>query len=97
MKRLVTAAVAWTWAAASGAQVVTLESANPAPKQSSDPDRIICERVERTGSRLAVEKVCLSARQWADQKDGHRADLEKVQGVMNQQFVCDPSMGACSR
>jgi hypothetical protein len=66
------------------AQVTTIESSNPLPKQSADPDKKICERVERTGSRLQVEKVCLTAQQWSDHKYGHRADLEKVQRNVNQ-------------
>jgi hypothetical protein len=66
------------------AQVTTIESANPLPKRSADPDKIICERVERTGSRLEVDKVCLTAQQWSDHKYGHRADLEKVQRIVNQ-------------
>ncbi len=66
------------------AQVTTIENANSAPPRSNDPDKLICERVERTGSRLQVDKVCLTARQWSDHKYGHRADLEKVQQVVNQ-------------
>lgn len=67
------------------AQVTTIESSNPLPKRSADPDKIICERVERTGSRLKADKVCLTAQQWSDHKYGHRADLEKVQRIVNLQ------------
>ncbi len=66
------------------AQVTTIENANSAPKRSADPDKIICESIERTGSRLQVEKVCLTAQQWTDRKYGHRADLEKIQRIVNQ-------------
>ena len=67
------------------AQVTTIESSNPLPKRSVDPDKLICERVERTGSRLTVDKVCLTAQQWSDHKYGQRADLEKVQRIVNLQ------------
>jgi hypothetical protein len=70
--------------AAALAQVTTIETDNPLPRISSNPDRIVCERIQRTGSRLEFETVCLSARQWKDHKDGHRADLEKVQQIVNQ-------------
>lgn len=66
------------------AQVTTIESANSTPPRSSDPDKVICERVERTGSRLQTEKVCMTAQQWSDHKYGHRADLESVQRIVNQ-------------
>jgi hypothetical protein len=73
-----------TQALAQGA--VSLESANPAPKPklTGDPNRIVCERVERIGSRLTADKVCMTVQQWADHKDGHRADLEKIQQIVNQ-------------
>ena len=69
------------------AQVTSIESATaaPAPKPTGDLDRIVCERVERTGSRLAVDKVCMTVREWADRRAGHRADLEKVQQIVNQE------------
>lgn len=66
------------------AQVTTIESSNPLPKRNANPDKVICERVERTGSRLTTDKVCLTAQQWSDHKYGHRADLEKVQRIVNQ-------------
>ncbi|HEX6661237.1 MAG TPA: hypothetical protein VF067_05150 [Sphingomicrobium sp.] len=84
LKRLCLAAAALFAASPALAQVTTIETSNPLPKHSSDPDKLICERVERTGSRLQVEKVCLTAQQWSDHKYGHRADLEKVQRIVNQ-------------
>jgi hypothetical protein len=69
------------------AQVTSIESATAArqPKLAGDLNRIVCDRVQRTGSRLAVDKVCMTVREWADHRDGHRADLEKVQQVVNQE------------
>ena len=60
-----------------------IETPNPAPK-GKDPNRIICETIERIGSRLQKDRVCLTAQQWKDHQAGHRADLEKVQQVVNQ-------------
>ena len=66
------------------AQVTTIENANSNPPRSNDLDKVVCETVHRTGSRLEVDRVCMTARQWSDHKYGHRADLEKVQQVVNQ-------------
>ena len=65
------------------AQVTTIENANSNPPRSNDLDEVVCETVHRTGSRLEVDRVCMTVRQWSDHKDGHRADLEKVQRIVN--------------
>jgi hypothetical protein len=73
-------------ATAASAQVTSIESPTAHKKPvAGDPNRIICEKVERLGSRLTADKVCLTAAQWADHKDGHRHDLEKVQQLVNQE------------
>jgi hypothetical protein len=72
-------------AAPAVAQVTTLENANSIPGRSTDPNKIVCETIERTGSRLQDEKVCLTVQQWSDRKYGHRADLEKLQQIVNQE------------
>ena len=66
------------------AQVTTIQNANSTPPASNDLDKVVCETVHRTGSRLEVDRVCMTVRQWSDHKYGHRADLEKVQQVVNQ-------------
>jgi len=65
------------------AQVTTIQNANSTPPPSNDLDRVVCETVHRTGSRLEVDRVCMTAQQWNDHKSGHRADLEKVQRIIN--------------
>ena len=60
------------------AQVASIESSNPARK-SGDPNRIICEVEETTGTRLGARKVCKTAAEWAELKQQHRQTLEKVQ------------------
>jgi hypothetical protein len=66
------------------AQVTTIQNANSTPPSTNDLDKVVCEMVHRTGSRLEVDKVCMTVRQWSDHKAGHRADVEKVQQVVNQ-------------
>lgn len=69
------------------AQVTTIESSNPAPKASknADPNRKICERIEKIGSRLATTTVCRTAAEWEALRQGHRHDTERVQAIVNQE------------
>ena len=72
--------------AASGpasAQVTSLESATAMPKGGSQ-DRVVCEREEATGSRLAARRVCLTVLQWEEKRREHRESTEKVQRIVNQ-------------
>jgi hypothetical protein len=58
------------------------------PSAKKDPNRIICEKVQETGSRLNVRRVCLTAQQWEDQK---RRDRENLQDA--QQRSLEPNKG----
>ena len=93
MKRSITALTLFCVATPALSQVISFESDHPAPKQVSAPDdKVICETIQRTGSRLNNEKVCLTALQWRDQKAGVRNDLEKWQERSNQE-PSDPQGG----
>lgn len=65
------------------AQATSMESPNPAPK-GKDPNRKICERIEKIGSRLATTTVCRTAAEWEELRQGHRHDTERVQAIVNQ-------------
>ncbi len=63
------------------------QAAQPASQKAKakDPlDKMICQREEEIGSRLGGRKVCMTARQWKEQRDVQRSDFEKVQQVVNQ-------------
>ncbi len=60
------------------AQVTSLEAANQLPK-TGNPDRVVCERQETTGTRLGAHKVCLTVAEWAEKKREHRETLESIQ------------------
>ena len=60
------------------AQVTTLER-NVLPSAGKDPNRMICEVAQTTGTRLGARKVCKTAAEWAQLKAETRANLEKVQ------------------
>ena len=60
------------------AQVSSIESSRPAVK-SHDPNRVVCERIEATGTRLGARKVCLTSAQWQEKRREHREELERAQ------------------
>lgn len=78
------------------AQPVVAATSQPAPTpivvvgkdgKKSDPNRIICEKQETTGTRLGARKVCLTAAQWQEKRREHREELERAQknvGIKNE-------------
>jgi hypothetical protein len=74
-------------AAATPALAQNQPNASPTSKQS-DPDRIICEKIQETGSRLNVRRVCMTAQQWEEQR---RRDRENLQDA--QQRSLEPNSG----
>ena len=83
LKPLIIAALAITTASPALGETVTTTTSNVTEK-AKDPNRKICEKVEKIGSRLNIVRVCMTARQWEEQKRAHREDFERVQRVVNQ-------------
>jgi len=53
---------------------------NPAPRQgTANANEVVCEKVEITGSRLAVKRVCMTRAEWADRRQQDRSATEKAQ------------------
>ncbi|HEX6661200.1 MAG TPA: hypothetical protein VF067_04960 [Sphingomicrobium sp.] len=69
------------------AQTQTAAQPAAAPKDK-DPNRIICQRIEETGSRVAAKKVCMTAQQWEEKR---RTDREYVEDA--QQRSIEPTSG----
>lgn len=44
-----------------------------------DGARIICRKIEVTGSRMSTKKVCATANEWAAQKAQNRQVIEQAQ------------------
>ena len=82
LKPLLIAALAVT--AASPALADTATGAPKAAEKAKDPNRKICEKVEKIGSRLNVVRVCMTAAQWEEQRRDHREHFERVQRIVNQ-------------
>lgn len=49
-----------------------------------DPNRVICETVKLTGSRLAKKKTCHTAAEWAEMRRQQRATTERIQSFKPQ-------------
>ena len=75
-----------------GAACATLLSAAPALAQSqaaagqqtpnakqADPNRVICQKVQETGSRIGAKKICMTAQQWEEQRLRDRQYVEDAQ------------------
>ena len=54
-----------------------------------DPNEVVCERQEVTGSRLAHVKVCMTRSQWQDARRQDRTAVEKVQN--NRGMIAEPT------
>lgn len=61
------------------AQVTSLETGNPTSKGKGDPNRMVCEVEQTTGTRLGARKVCKTRLEWEQLRAEHRATLESVQ------------------
>ncbi|HEU5286321.1 MAG TPA: hypothetical protein VFU20_07420 [Sphingomicrobium sp.] len=82
LKPLIIAALAVT--AASPAVADTPPAAAKTAEKAKDPNRKICEKIEKIGSRLNVVRVCMTAAQWDEQRRENREHFERVQRVVNQ-------------
>jgi invasion protein IalB len=51
----------------------------PAAKKVLDPNEVVCERQQETGSRLAAKRVCMTRSEWAEQRRQDRMVIEKIQ------------------
>ena len=52
----------------------------PKPVQVSDLDKVICKKSIRTGTLAAIERTCLTAREWARQSDETKQPWDEMQG-----------------
>jgi hypothetical protein len=61
------------------ALVPAIAAAEEKKADNKDPNRLICEKQEVIGSRLATKKICLTAAQWEERKREDREAIEKGQ------------------
>jgi invasion protein IalB len=65
--------------APASAQTLPAQQQQQSAKPVKDPNEVVCERQEETGSRLASHQVCMTRAQWAEQRRLNRQDIEKIQ------------------
>lgn len=79
------------------AQVVQIETNRPAP-MGHDPNRMICEVEDTTGTRLGARKVCKTAMEWWQLRTEHRETVDAFE-QRNTSVGCqtgNPCSGAMS-
>ena len=64
--------------AAAPAQVTSYMTNNPAPLKG-DSNKIVCEKVERIGTRLGAKKLCLTVTEWNELKRAHQERTQQIQ------------------
>lgn len=50
-------------------------------KDDKDPNRMVCEKQEVLGSRLATKKVCMTAAEWEQRRLEDRQQIDKAQAM----------------
>ena len=50
-------------------------------KDDKDPNRMVCEKQEVLGSRLATKKVCMTAAEWEQRRLEDRQNIDKAQAL----------------
>lgn len=76
---LVSASVLVLTPLASAPAVAQADQQQQSTKKAPDPNQVVCEKQEETGSRLATKRVCMTRSQWAEQRRLDRQDVEKAQ------------------
>lgn len=61
------------------ALIPAIAAAEAEKADKKDPNRIICEKQEVVGSRLATKRVCMTAAQWETRRREDREAIEKGQ------------------
>ena len=91
LKSVLTFSFAAALSASAGAQSASPPSTNQTPA-TSDPKKIVCQRVDEIGSRLQTKQVCKTAEEWAaDQRDNRQA-VEQIQSSPPPMSSADPPM-----
>jgi len=60
------------------AQVTSINSSMP-PGKGQDPNKIVCEVEETTGTRLGARKICKTVLEWQQMRREQRETVEKFQ------------------
>jgi hypothetical protein len=58
---------------------IVFEDEQPAAKNKSANSRVICQDIREAGSRLASQRICMTAEQWKQQQEHDREMLAQRQ------------------
>lgn len=92
MRTLVTALVTLSLIPATAAMA---EKKKDQSADMGDASRIICETIKKTGSRLARERTCHTAAEWADIRRQQRITTDRIQAFKPCQVGAGPAGGDC--
>ena len=53
-------------------------------KVKDDPNRVICEKQEILGTRLASKRVCKTKAEWAEERRENRQAIDRAQTIKQQ-------------
>lgn len=56
-------------------------SVRPAARLHADPNQVVCETIRETGSRLNVNRICMTNAQWRELRRQTREDVDRAQAV----------------
>ena len=87
---LLLAATSTPVSAATPAQTVDSQTASAA----GNPSQVICERVEKIGTRLGSSRVCMTRAEWAEQRRLNRDTVDRAQQTRCESL--DPKLGGNS-
>lgn len=45
------------------------------------PDKMVCRRIERTGSLIAKDRICKTSREWTRMQAEQKGYIEQIQGI----------------
>ena len=65
-----------------GTVPATAQQSQPSQQQNAkklDPNQVVCEKQEETGSRLGGKRVCMTRSEWAEQRRLNRLEVDKTQ------------------
>jgi hypothetical protein len=64
-----------------------------APSASGDPNQVICEKVDKIGTRLGSSRVCMTRAEWTEQRRLNRDTVDHAQQTRCQSL--DPPDNSC--
>ncbi len=64
--------------------LIMLAAASGQPAQAAppenDPHKVVCKKIDKTGSRLGSTKLCMTKAEWEEKTRRDQEDLKRMQG-----------------